>query len=73
MLPERHSFQVNNKSIFVQGADWIPSDNLAPTMIRERYFAWIRMAQKSNVNMIRVWGGGYYETEDFWDACDEVQ
>lgn len=40
-------------------------------MTRERYFAWIRMAQKSNVNMIRVWGGGYYETEDFWDACDE--
>lgn len=64
-------FQVNNKSIFAQGADWIPSDNLAPTMTRERYFAWIRMAQKSNVNMIRVWGGGYYETEDFWDACDE--
>jgi beta-mannosidase len=64
-------FQVNNRSIFIQGADWIPSDNLAPTMTRERYFSWIRMAQKSNVNMIRVWGGGYYETEDFWDACDE--
>uniref|UniRef100_A0A093VF17 beta-mannosidase n=1 Tax=Talaromyces marneffei PM1 TaxID=1077442 RepID=A0A093VF17_TALMA len=65
------SDNLDSTKLSVQGADWIPSNNLAPTMTRERYFAWIRMAQKSNVNMIRVWGGGYYETEDFWDACDE--
>lgn len=64
-------FRVNNKVLFIQGADWIPADNLLPTLTRERYFELLKMAQKANLNMIRVWGGGFYEVEDFWDACDQ--
>jgi len=64
-------FNVNGRDIFIQGGNWIPADNLLPRITREKYFAWIGMAKKSHLNMIRVWGGGIYETEDFFDACDE--
>lgn len=64
-------FRVNGREIFSQGGNWIPADNLLPTITRERYFDWIRLAKFNHLNMIRVWGGGIYETEDFFDACDE--
>ena len=65
-------FRVNGKDIFAQGANWIPADNLLPTITPKRYFDWIRLVQHGNMNMIRVWGGGVYETEAFLDACDEM-
>ncbi|KIW98715.1 uncharacterized protein Z519_00377 [Cladophialophora bantiana CBS 173.52] len=65
-------FNVNGRDIFSQGGNWIPGDNLLPTMTRERYFDWIRLSKYHHLNMIRVWGGGIYETEDFFDACDEM-
>lgn len=64
-------FKVNGRDIFSQGGSWIPADNLLPTITRERYFDWVRLAKYNHLNMIRVWGGGIYETEDFFDACDE--
>lgn len=65
-------FNVNGVDIFTQGGDWIPADNLLPRIDRAKYFAWIEMAKRANLNMIRVWGGGIYETDDFFDACDEL-
>jgi beta-mannosidase len=65
-------FRVNGRNIFAQGGDWIPADNLLPTISRQRYFDWIKLAKFSHLNMIRVWGGGIYETDDFFDACDEM-
>lgn len=65
-------FNVNGRDIFAQGGDWIPADNLLPRLTREKYYSWIKMAQRGNLNMIRVWGGGIYETDDFFDACDEM-
>jgi beta-mannosidase len=65
-------FNVNGIDIFVQGGDWIPADNLLPRITKDIYFNWIKMAKRGNLNMIRVWGGGIYETEDFFDACDEL-
>lgn len=64
-------FRVNGRDIFSQGGNWIPADNLLPAITRERYFDWVRLAKFNHLNMIRVWGGGIYETEDFLDACDE--
>jgi beta-mannosidase len=64
-------FQVNNHPIFAQGGNWIPADMMLPTIPRQRYFDWMELAAHSNLNMIRVWGGGIYESEDFFDACDE--
>ena len=69
---ETFMFNVNGCDIFSQGGNWIPADNMLPRITRERYFAWMKMAQRCNLNMIRVWGGGIYETEDFFDACDEM-
>ena len=65
-------FSVNGEEIFAQGGNWIPADMILPTITRERYFDWIELAAHNNLNMIRVWGGGIYETEDFFDACDEM-
>lgn len=65
-------FSVNGRHIFAQGANWIPADMLLPTISRQRYHDWIRLVAQGNMNMIRVWGGGIYETEDFLDACDEM-
>ncbi|KAI0002669.1 glycoside hydrolase superfamily [Xylariaceae sp. FL0662B] len=65
-------FRINGRDIFAQGANWIPADMMLPTISRQRYFDWIRTVVLGNMNMIRVWGGGIYETEDFMDACDEM-
>ena len=65
-------FRVNGRDIFAQGGNWIPADMLLPTISRERYFEWVSLAQYSHLNMIRVWGGGIYEPDDFFDACDEM-
>ncbi|CAK7205393.1 hypothetical protein SEUCBS139899_008164 [Sporothrix eucalyptigena] len=65
-------FRVNGRDIFIQGGNWIPADMVLPAISRQRYFDWVRLAREGNLNMIRVWGGGIYETDDFLDACDEL-
>lgn len=69
---ETFMFNVNGIDIFSQGCNWIPGDNFIPRITRGRYYAWMKLAKHCNLNMIRVWGGGLYETEDFYDACDEM-
>ncbi|CAK7211326.1 hypothetical protein SBRCBS47491_001086 [Sporothrix bragantina] len=64
-------FRVNGRDIFIQGGNWIPADMVLPAISRERYYDWVRLAREGNLNMIRVWGGGIYETDDFMNACDE--
>ncbi|MBN1877481.1 MAG: glycoside hydrolase family 2 protein, partial [Anaerolineae bacterium] len=64
------TFVVNGVPIFARGADWIPGDSLPTRMTPERYERLIRDAAKANMNMLRVWGGGYYEDEGFYDMCD---
>ncbi|KAK2018512.1 family 2 glycosyl hydrolase [Colletotrichum eremochloae] len=65
-------FQVNNVPIFCGGSDWIPADNFIPRISRERYYDWIRLLADGNQFMVRVWGGGIYEEQAFYDACDEL-
>ncbi|KXH60394.1 glycosyl hydrolase family 2 [Colletotrichum salicis] len=64
-------FQVNNVPIFCGGSDWIPADNFIPRISKERYYDWIRLLADGNQFMVRVWGGGIYEEQEFYDACDE--
>ncbi|SPO01822.1 related to beta-mannosidase [Cephalotrichum gorgonifer] len=64
-------FRVNGRDIFCQGGNWIPADNLLPTITKKRYQDWMELARFNHLNMIRVWGGGIYENEDFFDACDD--
>ena len=63
--------RVNGKEIFARGASWIPSDMFAPRESREHIRDLIAQAAGANFNFLRVWGGGYYPGEDFFDACDE--
>ncbi|KJR86095.1 beta-mannosidase [Sporothrix schenckii 1099-18] len=64
--------RVNDRDIFAQGGNWIPADTLLPTITRQRYFDWVQNARDAHMNMLRVWGGGIYESDDFFDACDEL-
>lgn len=64
-------FEVNGKPIFAKGANYIPQDNFLPRVAKESYEELIRTTVASNMNMLRVWGGGIYEEEIFYDLCDK--
>jgi len=65
-------FEINKLKIFCGGSNWIPADSFLTTMTRERYRAWLQLLVDGNQNMVRVWGGGIYEADDFYDICDEL-
>ncbi len=63
-------FVVNGVPIFAKGSNWIPADSF-PTRISDDFLeALIRSAAETHQNMLRVWGGGFYEEERFYDLCD---
>ena len=62
---------VNGRAVFCKGANWIPADALPSRITPERIRALLSAAVEANMNMIRVWGGGFYEFDAFYDACDE--
>ena len=67
---ESFTFWVNGVPVFAKGADWIPADSF-PTRISEEYLeGLIRSSVDAHMNMLRIWGGGFYEEEDFYDLCD---
>lgn len=63
---------VNGERLFARGVNWIPDDVFPSRMTRERYRTRLRQAADAGVDLVRVWGGGIYESEDFYDACDEL-
>lgn len=63
-------FSVNQIPMFMGGSNWIPGDNFLPRMDSARYKRWIDLAVRGNQNMIRIWGGGIYEDDAFYDECD---
>ena len=69
-----HSFAfiVNGKPIFSKGANWIPGDSFTTRMAKDNYKSLLKNAVSANMNTVRVWGGGIYESEDFYDLCDEL-
>lgn len=64
--------EVNGVKIFAMGADYIPEDNLFSRITEERTRRLLCDAAEANHNCIRIWGGGYYPDEYFFDACDEL-
>lgn len=64
-------FLVNGRAIFAKGANWIPAHSFVAALTRADYARDLRAAVQANMNMVRVWGGGIYESEDFYDLCDE--
>lgn len=64
-------FELNGVPVFAKGANHIPNDSFIPEVTAERYRHEIASAAESNMNMLRVWGGGIYEEDVFYDLCDE--
>ncbi|MFE9171144.1 glycoside hydrolase family 2 protein [Streptomyces kebangsaanensis] len=63
---------VNGERLFARGVNWIPDDVFPSRITRERYRRRLGQAAAAGVNLVRVWGGGIYESGDFYDACDEL-
>ena len=63
---------VNGRDVFCKGANWIPSDALSGRISKEKTRDLLQSAVDANMNMIRIWGGGRYEPDWFYDLCDEL-
>ena len=65
-------FVVNGIPIFAKGANVIPFDSFPPRVTPEVHRKILQSAKDAHMNMVRAWGGAYYETDDFYDICDEL-
>jgi beta-mannosidase len=74
--PDEHgtsfALRVNGTQVLVRGFNWIPDDAFLPRVDRARYERRLRQGLAAGANLLRVWGGGIYETEDFYGLCDEL-
>ncbi len=70
---ESFCFEVNGEAIFAKGANWIPADNFPGRLETpsSRVDTLIERAAEAGFNMLRVWGGGLYESEEFYNLCDQ--
>ena len=66
------TFVVNRIPIFAEGANVIPFDSFPSRVTPERYRQILTAARDANMNMVREWGGGIYQSDDFYDICDEL-
>ena len=64
------TFVVNGKPVYCKGGNWVPNDFIYARVPEEKYKVLIEEAVEANFNMLRVWGGGLYERELFYDLCD---
>jgi beta-mannosidase len=66
------TFVVNGVPIFAKGGNWIPADSFPTRITKARYRQLLESVRDTNMNMLRVWGGGIYERDDFYELCDEM-
>ncbi|UCC22432.1 MAG: hypothetical protein JSW23_11755 [Planctomycetota bacterium] len=75
-LPDEHGenfqFEINNKPVFAKGANWVPASIFAGSVTSSDYKKLLDSVAASNMNMLRVWGGGYYESNKFYELCDQL-
>ena len=69
---ESFAHEVNGVQVFAMGADYIPEDSIFPRINEVRTRELLRQCKEAHFNTIRVWGGGYYPDDWFYDACDEM-
>ena len=67
---DKFALIINGRKVFCKGANWIPADAIYARVANQRYEELIRRAADANFNMLRVWGGGWYERDAFYRACD---
>ena len=66
------AFEINGKPIFMKGGDMIPPSMFGGQTSTKEWQEWVRLMVNSNFNMVRIWGGGDYATEDFLSECDRL-
>lgn len=66
------TLKINGKPIYCKGANWIPDDCFPTRLTKDRLRQRITQARDAHMNMLRIWGGGMYESHDFYDLCDEM-
>jgi beta-mannosidase len=66
------TFRVNGVDVYCKGADWIPCDAMTARQTPDRYRGLLGSAQAANMNMVRLWGGGQFEDDVFYQTCDEL-
>ncbi len=74
--PDEHgsafTFVINDVPLFLCGANWIPDDCFPSRVTAERYASRIEEAKAANINLLRVWGGGIFERDEFYETCDRA-
>jgi beta-mannosidase len=65
-------FLINYQPVFIKGSNWIPSDAFQERVSDEKLERLLRSAQLANMNMLRVWGGGIYERDSFYEIADRL-
>lgn len=65
-------FKINNRSIFCKGANYIPAEVFPAKITKQQLVTAVATMARSNFNMVRIWGGGLYPSNDFLDACDSL-
>lgn len=65
-------FRVNNVPIYCNGSNWIPGHSFQTALTKDDYTKWLEIMVTGHQNMIRIWGGGYYEQDIFYEECDRL-
>ncbi|XP_033369779.1 beta-mannosidase isoform X2 [Parus major] len=65
-------FRINGRPIFIKGSNWIPADSFQDRVTYDTLRLLLKSAADANMNALRVWGGGVYEQDEFYDICDEI-
>ncbi|QDZ15120.1 glycoside hydrolase family 2 protein [Humibacter ginsenosidimutans] len=68
----RFVVRVNGEDVLIRGVNWIPDHAFVTELNRDRYVRRLADALEANVNLLRVWGGGFYESDDFYELADEA-
>ncbi len=71
-IGSRFELSIDGEPIWIRGANWIPDDCFPARVTRDRYRERIEQAKAANIDLLRVWGGGVFESDDFYDLCDEL-
>jgi beta-mannosidase len=69
---ESFTFVVNGVPVFAKGGNWIPADSFPTRIPKEKYRQLLESVRDAHMNMLRIWGGGIYERDDFYELCDEM-
>ncbi|XP_069639782.1 beta-mannosidase isoform X2 [Haliaeetus albicilla] len=65
-------FKINGRPIFIKGSNWIPADSFQDRVTYDTLWLLLKSAADANMNALRVWGGGVYEQDEFYNICDEI-